>query len=141
MEDELHRSTRQDGRQAVIVLDASALLVLLLKESGHEQVAAHLGSAIISTVNLSEVLARLTKNGIEPAEGSVLVSELGLGIIAFDERHAIVAAGLREKGRLRGLSFADCACMALALDQALPVLTADRIWKSAGAGIAINFVR
>lgn len=125
----------------MIVLDASALLVLLLKEAGHEQVAAHLGSAIISTVNLSEVLARLTKNGIEPAEGSVLVSELGVRIIAFDEQHAIVAAGLREKGRLSGLSFADCACMALALDQGLPVLTADRIWKSAAAGVAINFVR
>ena len=45
------------------VLDASALLALLNNEPGAEQVAAVLTEAVISSVNLSEVVARLADAG------------------------------------------------------------------------------
>ena len=46
------------------VLDASALLAFLFRETGHEQVAAALDSACLSTVNLSEVLGRFARDDV-----------------------------------------------------------------------------
>ena len=42
----------------MVVLDASALLAYLFKETGHERVALSIEDACISTVNLSEVAGR-----------------------------------------------------------------------------------
>lgn len=125
----------------MIVLDASAVLVLILGEPGHERVAGCIGSAMMSAVNLTEVLARLSRDGGELPDVYENVSALGIQIVPFDEEQALLTAGLRERGRLKGMSFADCACLALAESHTLPVLTADRAWKSLGLDLDIELVR
>ena len=64
----------------MIVLDASALLAFLFRETGHEIVGEHIEEACISTVNMSEVAGRFVRDGIDPAplldkilESSILV--------------------------------------------------------------------
>lgn len=48
-----------------VVLDASALLALLNREPGHEEIARRNTSrAAISAVNLSEVAAKLAESGM-----------------------------------------------------------------------------
>ena len=47
----------------MMALDASALLVFLLRERGHETVQEVLGDACMSTVNFSEVLAGFGRAG------------------------------------------------------------------------------
>jgi PIN domain nuclease of toxin-antitoxin system len=47
-----------------VVLDASAILALLNKETGSEEVLKFIGKAAMSTVNLSEVIAKLADAGI-----------------------------------------------------------------------------
>ena len=47
----------------LVVLDASALLALLLAEPGAARVAALLPDATVSAVNLSEVVAKLAEHG------------------------------------------------------------------------------
>ena len=47
-----------------VVLDASALLALLNREQGHEEVAQTISQAAISAVNLSEVVAKLAEGGM-----------------------------------------------------------------------------
>ncbi len=111
------------------VLDASALLALLNHEAGEERVAAALADgALISTVNLAEVVTRLAETGFVEAEireaiGGVLLESRG-----FDEEMAYVTGKLRAATRARGLSLADRACLALAIRARLPALTADRGW-------------
>ena len=85
------------------VLDASALLALLLKEPGHEVVAARLSGSLISAVNFSEVLSRLGRLRIPPSEASPRIAELGITIVAFDKAQAIIAAEIREVARAAGL--------------------------------------
>ena len=46
------------------ILDASALLALLRRESGSEKVEAVVPDAVISTVNLGEVLGKLVDYGM-----------------------------------------------------------------------------
>jgi PIN domain nuclease of toxin-antitoxin system len=50
------------------VLDASALLALVNQESGHSIVAKMLPKAVVSAVNLSELVAKLTDRGIPEGE-------------------------------------------------------------------------
>ena len=53
----------------MIVIDASALLAFLFEEPGHEQVGPALeADAVMSTVNLSEVLGRLARDGHDTNE-------------------------------------------------------------------------
>jgi PIN domain nuclease of toxin-antitoxin system len=49
----------------MIVLDASGLLAYLFRETGHELVGKYLEDACISTVNLSEVVGRFVRDGID----------------------------------------------------------------------------
>jgi ribonuclease VapC len=49
------------------VLDASALLALIFGEPGADKVADRIASCVLSTVNLSEVAAKMAERGTPPA--------------------------------------------------------------------------
>ena len=126
---------------AEVVLDASALLALLANERGTEQVQAALGSAAMSAVNLAEVLAKLGDRGVTEAEQRVIRMSLDIEIRSFDENAAWQASRLRRATKSYGLSIGDRACLALALDEGLPVLTADRTWSKLDVGVEVRPLR
>ncbi len=66
------------------VLDASAILALLNNEPGSEMVVNVLTEAVISSVNLSEVIAKLADSGISEVEVREVISSLGLEVVQFD---------------------------------------------------------
>lgn len=125
----------------MIVLDASAVMAYLLREAGHEVVAAVLEHSAISAVNLSEVLARLYREGIEPRELAGRLAGAGVTVVDFDSAQAVLASKLREDARRQGMGLADCCCLALALHKALPVVTADRAWHKLGIDVEIRLIR
>ncbi len=112
-----------------IILDASAVLALLNEEPGYQMVEDYLSESVISTVNLSEVIAVLTGIGMQDQEAQNIVSDLIKEKIPFDEEQAYVAASLRKQTKSYGLSLGDRACLALAKIKKLPVLTADKAWR------------
>ena len=95
------------------VLDASALLALLQDEPGSDRVLESLPGALVCSVNLSEVVAKLTELGMPEPDIRVALS-LGLEVVAFDEALAYSAGALRPATRPAGLSLGDRACLALA---------------------------
>ena len=126
------------------VLDASALLALLNREPGEERVADALAAgAIISAVNLSEVVAKLAEIGMPQAEIREAVEPLGLGVVDFDAEGAFTAGLLRPDTRAAGLSLGDRACLALGKQRGVPVLTADQSWGGLdlGSEVAITMLR
>jgi len=123
------------------VLDASAVLALINEEPGAEVVDALLDDAVISAVNLSEVIAVLVDAGFELDRASGRIGALGLGVIAFDEPQALRAGALRRATRQAGLSFGDRACLGLAEALALPAVTADRRWATLGLASEIQLIR
>jgi ribonuclease VapC len=125
----------------MIVIDASALLALLLKERGQDKVAARLSGSVMSAVNLSEVFARLVRHGIFPEELHPKIGELGITAVSFDLDQAIIAASIWDTARAAGLGLADCCCLALALRDNLTVLTADKVWQSLGLPLNIELIR
>lgn len=123
------------------VLDASAVLALLANERGAEQVQAALGSAVISAVNLAEVLAKLSDRGATVAELRLVRTSLDIEVRSFGERAALRASTLRGTTKSFGLSIGDRACLALALEEGLPALTTDRAWSALDVGVDVRSLR
>lgn len=124
------------------VLDASALLAMLKRELGAERVAAAIQArAAISTVNLSEVVAKLAESGRPAAAIRGLLGAVELGVFDFDRGLAYQTGLLRPLTRQAGLSLGDRACVALARHLALPVLTTDRAWQGLQLGVTIQVIR
>jgi ribonuclease VapC len=123
-----------------VVLDASALLALLYDEPGATVVKADIDHAVISSVNLSEVVAKLTESSTVE-ESRALAASLGLPVVAFDEAQAYAAGALRPLTRAAGLSLGDRACLACAQGLGATVLTTDRAWKNLTVGPRIRVIR
>ena len=126
---------------ADIVVDASAVIALLVGEPFTRFDPSQVPNALISAVNLSEVLARLQEIGMPEREAAIAVARLNLRVVAFDEPQARAAARLRSVTRHAGLSLGDRACLALGDRLGCPVVTADRVWASLDVGVAIVVIR
>jgi ribonuclease VapC len=103
------------------VLDASALLALLLHEPGSEKLTDEiLERSIASTVNLAEAQSRLVRGGYDPGE-------------AWED--------VLAKTQSHGLSLGDRCCLALAIARKADVYTTERIWKNLKLGVRIHVIR
>ena len=121
----------------MIVLDASAALAYMFAEPGAAAVDAAMDGAFMSAVNWAEVLSRLAREGL-PLETD---QSSRFTIVDFDAAQAHSAAALLPATRPLGLSLADRACLALALNRELPVLTADRAWLRLDVGVEVRLIR
>ncbi|WP_020558213.1 type II toxin-antitoxin system VapC family toxin [Thiofilum flexile] len=124
-----------------MILDASALLALLQGEVGADKVQAVLHRALISTVNWSEVVQKLSVHDPAAAEIRPELEMTGLRIIPFTVEQAEIAASLWEQVRPFGLSFADRACLATSIERHMDVMTADRIWTGLNLPINVHVLR
>ena len=122
------------------VLDSSALLALLKGEEGAPAVQAVLPGALLSTVNLAEIVAKLRGRGMPAAEARTAVESTGVDIIDFDADQACLSGDLRALTRPLGLSLGDRACLALGQTRDLPVLTADTAWTRL-SGFRVTCIR
>lgn len=112
------------------VLDASAVLAVLNGEPGEKKVIPLLTESAVSSVNLTEVAAKLLEAGMDEASAQIAVSVLGIGeIVDFTEELAWETARLRPLTKQYGLSLGDRACLALARKLNVPAVTADKEWS------------
>jgi ribonuclease VapC len=123
------------------VVDASAVIAVVLREPGWAEAAEALPNARISTVNLSEMIAKLVDRGWERERAASRASVTGMIAVDFDTRQSVEAGWLRSATRSRGLSLGDRACLALAMAEGARVLTADRAWAGLDLGIEITVLR
>ena len=91
------------------VWDASALLLLLQREPGWQDLAPRLTGSVISSVNLSEVAGKLMEAGGDPETTREVLASLPLEIDDFTADRAYRAAELREATKPLGLSLGDRA--------------------------------
>ena len=123
------------------VFDASALLALINREEGAEEVEKLLHHSIMSSVNVSECAAILSRIELPQEKIKNLLTELIPEIIPFEVKQAFETARLRKMTKEKGLSLGDRACLALGSLRNLPVVTADRVWKALGCGVKIHLIR
>ena len=121
-----------------MVLDTSALMAMLLAETGGDRVRAALPDASMSVVNAAEAAEILVRKGVALERAVERLSALAVKWIEPSFGVAMKAAGLRQLG---GLSLGDRFCIALARDRNEPVLTADRVWASLNIGVTVELIR
>ena len=97
-----------------------------------------LEGAFVSTLNWSEVLQ---KSLWLQADIKGMQEEVGVIFKPFTTSQAEVATALWEPTKGHGLSLADRACLALAIETEATVLTADKAWGKLDLDIEFQFLR
>jgi len=126
-----------------VVLDASALLAMINAEPGGDRVVSYMAerSCVASSVNVAEVVARLSDHGGSGPAIVAIIEGLGIDIRAFGEEDAIGCGLLRPAARSAGLSLGDRACIALARKLRVPAVTADRAWVGLVPAVDVEVIR
>ena len=120
------------------VLDTSAVIAFFLDEPGAEIVRRACDAGMMSVVNVCEVLLRLARIGVDPTASLEKLETLGLRFEPVALKHASIAAGFPQNV---GLSLGDRMCIALACDQSLPLVTADRVWAQLNLPVQVELIR
>lgn len=113
----------------------------MLSEPGGDRIDEVREAAIVSAVNFSEIIAKLQERGVSDDDADLVIGEVALTVIAFDDAMALAAGRLRGATRASGLSFGDRACIALGQHLQATILTADRAWASLDLGVKIELIR
>lgn len=123
--------------EAVALLDASALVAVLLQEPGHDAVEKVLdtGRAVTTSIALAEAL-NVCRRKEHPLDASTLRTVLatrGLLVEPIVEADALAVAIIldiasRNRATRASISLADATCLAAARRLDLPVVTGDRVW-------------
>lgn len=120
------------------VLDASAILAHVLDEPGGEKARDSFDEGVVSAVNLSEVVARLVRDGVPETTAIAQVADYDFTVRGATRSQAESAGALATH---KPLSLGDRFCVALASELNLPVVTADRIWASLGLPVPVELIR
>ncbi len=70
-----------------------------------------------------------------------MLDDLYVVVSPFDAEQAFHTGELHRQTRAYGLSMGDCACLALARARNLPVVTADRAWRSLPLDLEVVLIR
>ena len=124
-----------------VVLDASALLALMNGEPGGEHVEPMVPRAVMSAVNMAEVVGKLADGGLPEASIRAALGVLGVRVTNFDAEQAFEVGLLRNRLAGSGLSLADLCCLSLANRLKAPAVTADRAWAGVEAAAEIVTIR
>lgn len=125
----------------MFVIDASALLALILNERGADVVRAAPRGSEVSVINLGEVLTRLVKLQHDAENALDDIIRMPLRIRKFREEHALAVAQMMPLTAHLGLSYGDRACLVQAQFSKMPVLTADWRMSKAEVGVDIRMIR
>ena len=134
-----------------VLVDASFVLAVLDGDEMAGRFADVMTRAVITAVNLGEVLYKdESVAGLPPAEVAPGLRATGLVTLPVTEAVAVRFTDLRaldakvrrrRKGRARSLSLADLCCLGHAWEHGLPVLTGDKHWLAVvEAGLPVPVV-
>jgi ribonuclease VapC len=121
------------------VLDASAVLALLQGEAGADQVEPILDGALMSCVNLSEVLQKAEQHDVDTEGLEYDLQALGVDFRVFDLLDARATAERRVPKT--GLSLGDRACLTLALRVDGTAVTTEHGWITAAPDVSVAAIR
>jgi ribonuclease VapC len=125
----------------IYVIDASAVLAVVLAEPGAELVKARGRRNAVSTVNVAEIRSRLVDLGFAQEDADEALALVKFEEYDFTSEQARTVATLRAQTRQAGLSIGDRACLALASELGAVALTADKQWKSLALDVEVELIR
>ena len=125
----------------MIVADSSCILAIAFGEPGMEVAAHKAQGALVSTVSVTECVAKLRDRGWEAAATTGFFDAIGLTLAEHTREVAVEAGLLHSRLRRKGVSMGDCCCLALALSVGAKIATADRQWAELGLDLEVELIR
>ena len=122
-----------------VVLDASAVLALLQEEPGADEIESLLEAALMSCVNLAEVIQKAEQHDVNTEGLEYDLEALGIEFRDYEFGMARPTAELWSMGA--GLSLGDRACLALAKTEGISAVTADGRWGATELPVDVRIVR
>ncbi|WP_375319182.1 type II toxin-antitoxin system VapC family toxin [Candidatus Tisiphia endosymbiont of Oplodontha viridula] len=122
------------------LLDTSAIIALLKKESGYKILEDVIAASSISSVNLSELVSVLIRSNIAENEIDVIITDIVPEIIPFCENICIKTGKLSRLTKDYGLSLGDRACIATGCYYNMEIYTADKIWLKVADNITARII-
>jgi PIN domain nuclease of toxin-antitoxin system len=109
-----------------ILLDASAYIAWIGKESGYDLVEAVIHKSMVTTVTYAEIISFYAKLGLEDS----LLKDLCqcINIIDVNQEICLKAGEMIKISQKYGLSLGDRLCLSAAAYYKFEVYTADKIW-------------
>jgi ribonuclease VapC len=123
------------------VFDSSAVLAVLFEEPGAEIALRTIRGALITTVNVTEVMTRCLDKRLSLEATEEFLASQGMQFVDFGYDLARAAAALRLSTKTSGLSLGDRACLALAIREGATAVTADRVWRTLGLPCPVELIR
>lgn len=130
-----------------VVLDASAVLAMILNEPGGERVESLLDdveagsdvSVSISSVNWCEILTRLERESLAISGERLSAVLSGVELVPFGKAEAEAAVAFVRVSR--ALSLGDRACLALASNLQAAAWTTERLWTRCQVDVPVELIR
>lgn len=123
------------------VLDSSAVLAVINRETGFEKAERYLWDGVISSVNAMEIACVLRRNGADADAAETMMRRTIPRILPFAVNQLRSVAELYAATRHVGLSQGDCVCLALGHELKRPVVTMDRRWADIDVGVKVLALR
>ena len=97
----------------------------------------------LGVINLAEVMGRLVRDGVSVDTARATLLELPVTLFDVNADLALGAGSLFAVARSFGLSLGDRLCLALAIRERMPALTADRAWADVAplVGAVVRLIR
>ena len=112
-----------------VLFDASALLMLIQQENSDNILEEVVSKAVISSVNLSEVMSVLIRSGMPKEIANEIIKSSITDTIPFSRTEAELAGELISHTKSLGLSLGDRACIATSIIHNLELYSADQAWQ------------
>ncbi len=121
-----------------ILLDASAYIAFLNKETGYDIIENVIQKASINTVTYTEIISFYARQGLD----DLILHELCkyVNIININEDICFNAGNLIKISKEYGLSLGDRLCLATAIHYKLDVYTSDKIWAQLTKDLKLNII-
>jgi len=120
------------------VIDASAVIAFWRGEPGSDRALDAFDGGALSVVNLGEVFARLSRDGVQPEAAKEQIDRFGLSYVP-PSIEDVMDVG-RISSRL-GFSLGDKFCIALARRFGAPIVTADRLFAEVQLNVPVELIR
>jgi ribonuclease VapC len=100
-----------------------------------------LEDAVLSTVNLAEVISKQVEIGAFSAPAAERLFASLKRIEPLSAVQGRICGALRGPTRKAGLSLGDRCCLALAIELGAEVYTAERVWAEVDVGCRVHLIR
>jgi ribonuclease VapC len=125
----------------IVVLDASAILAVIQREPGGEEVLKPKLTLLVSTVNVAEVRSKLVDRGFEREAIDKALSLIDMETVSFDAEQAILSSDIRLASKTGGLSLGDRCCVACAIQRGGILYTTDKAWAEVDLPVEVKLLR